>query len=282
MTMNILTFDIEEWFHSDFISGSGNWDNYEARIYNDIDRVLEALDKKKQKATFFCLGWIALKHPQVIKRIHARGHQIGCHSDMHELVFRFNKLQFSKDTETAIKRIEDLTGDKINLYRAPGFSITEKNPWAFEVLAENGIEFDCSIFPSNREYGGFPSFGNSEPSIIDVHGYFMKEFPINIVKIMGKEIIFSGGGFFRLLPYSLIHYWMKKSDYVMTYFHPRDFDAKLPMLHHLPLHRKFKSYVGLRKSFTKFKRLLNDFEFVNIEQADQLINWDKARTIKLF
>lgn len=280
--MNILTFDIEEWFHIGFFSDNSSWDNYQVRIDKGIDRILDTLDIQNQTATFFCLGWIASKYPEVIRKIHSKGHQIGCHSNTHELVFRLNKTRFKSDTEKAIKSIEDITGKGVNSYRAPGFSITENNLWAFEVLVESKIEYDCSIFPSRHEYGGFPSFKDCHPVILDIHGYKMKEFPMNTVKFLNRQIVFSGGGYFRLFPYTIIKFWMQQSDYVMTYFHPRDFDANQPVLPNLPLLRKFKSYVGLKSAFNKFNRMLEDFEFLNIEEADKEINWNKANTIKIF
>jgi len=169
----------------------------------------------------------------------------------------------------------------INLYRAPAFSITERSTWAFEVLAKFGIEFDCSIFPSVHEYGGFPSFGNFEPAILDISGYKMKEFPINTMRILGKDIIFSGGGYFRLFPYILIRHWVQQSNYVMTYFHTRDFDPHQPMLTQLPFHRKFKSYVGLKSAFRKFERLITDFEFISVKEADKRTDWSKAKIIRI-
>jgi len=109
----------------------------------------------------------------------------------------------------------------------------------------------------------------------------LKEFPINIIKVFGNNVVFSGGGFFRFFPYTLIRHWAKKSPYMMTYFHPRDFDPGQPMVQTLPFMRKFKSYVGLSTSFSKFQRLLDDFEFVDIRKADELIDWERTRMIKL-
>ena len=279
--MNILTFDLEDWFHCDFITGDLDWDRYPVRIHEGVDRILDVLEKEQIKATFFCLGWIVAKYPDVVRRIQASGHQLGCHSDMHELVFRFDRKAFEQDTERAIKRLEDVTGIRINLYRAPAFSITEKSSWAFEVLAKLGIEIDCSIFPSLHDYGGFSSFGKSEPAILDISGYRMKEYPINSLRVFGKDIIFSGGGYFRLFPYVLIHHWMKQSNYVMTYFHIRDFDPHQPMLPQLPIHRKFKSYVGLKSAFRKFEQLITDFKFITVEQADKVTDWSTAKIIKI-
>ena len=280
--MNILTFDIEDWYNCDFITPDFNWDKYEVRIYETVGRILDELEIRGLKATFFCLGWMAEKHPDVIRSIHKQGHHIGCHSYQHELSYRFDRKSFKKDTEKAKKLIEEVIGVPINAFRAPGFSITEKIKWAFEVLSELGFEYDCTIFPAVHDYGGFSGYGHAEPAILDLpNGAQLKEFPISVKSIMGKKFVYSGGGFFRLFPYVLIKHWASRSSYVMTYFHPRDFDPDQPMIHSLPTMRKFKSYVGLSKAFSKFQRLLNDFEFVSIEEADKLIDWDAARVVKL-
>jgi polysaccharide deacetylase family protein (PEP-CTERM system associated) len=279
--MHILTFDIEDWFHCDFISDNSTWNNYETRIYESTDRILQLLDEKKLKGTFFILGWIADNYPEVVKKIHAGGHEVGCHSLAHDLVHRMNTKTFLKDTETAIKTLEDIIGEKITLYRAPGFSITEKTPWAFEILYNLGIEIDCSVFPAEHDYGGFPGFGESKPARIRYNGVEMKEFPMNTHKIFNRNIVFSGGGFFRLFPYFLIKKWTSESQYVMSYFHPRDFDYGQPMLPQLPLIRKFKSYYGLKGAYKKFEKWLTDFETVSLYQADVIIDWKKTKVITL-
>ena len=280
--MNILTFDIEDWYNCDFISDNLNWDNYKVLIYDGVTKILEELDRRDQKGTFFCLGWIAEKHPDIIRQIASLNHHIGCHSYQHELTFRFDREGFRQDTVKAKKLIEDLTGHAVNAFRAPGFSITEKNAWALEVLTELGFEYDCSLFPAVHDYGGFSSYGKAEPAkLLLPNGAMLKEFPINIQKVLGKNIVFSGGGFFRFFPYPLIRYWGNQSLYMMTYFHPRDFDPDQPMVKSLPILRKYKSYVGLKNSFKKFQKLLDEFDFVTLEQADKTINWDEVRTIQI-
>lgn len=282
MYMNILTFDIEDWYNCDFISGDFNWDKYEVRIYEGIERILEELDRRKIKGTFFCLGWIAEKHPDVVRRIDSHGHHIGCHSYQHELAFRLDEKGFRKDTEKSKKLLEDLIGREVDAYRAPGFSITKNNTWAFEVLSELGFLYDCSIFPSEHDYGGFPSFGAAEPVLLRLrNGKTLKEFPINFKNFLGKDFVFSGGGFFRLFPYWLIRIWSQQTSYVMTYFHTRDFDPNQPMMSNLPLARKFKSYVGLKGAFSKFQHYLDDFEFINILQANDLTEWNTKRSIHM-
>jgi polysaccharide deacetylase family protein (PEP-CTERM system associated) len=280
--MNILTFDIEDWYNCDFITEDLNWDKYEVRIYEGIERILIELEKRQLKASFFCLGWIAEKHPRVIKDIYRQGHHIGCHSYQHELSFHLDRETFKQNTERAKKFIEDTIGTEINAYRAPGFSITDNIQWAFEILVELGFKYDCSVFPAAHDYGGFIHYGELEPSILRLaNGAQLKEFPINIHTIIGKSIVFSGGGFFRLFPYWLIKKWAEQSPYLMTYFHPRDFDPMQPVIKSLPLMRKFKSYVGLKTSFKKLQRLLSDFNFIDIQEADRQVDWDKMKKISI-
>jgi len=280
--MNILTFDIEDWYNCDFITPDLNWDKYEVRIYEGVERILQELENRRLKATFFCLGWIAEKHPDVIRSIHMQGHHVGCHSYQHELTYDLDPKSFRYNTEKSKKLIEDLIGESINVYRAPGFSITKHNTWALEILVELGFEYDCSLFPAAHDYGSFDSFGKAEPAILKFsNGVQIKEFPINNKRILTKNFVFSGGGFFRFYPYWLIKYWARSSSYMMTYFHCRDFDPKQPMIESLPLVRKFKSYVGLSTSFVKFQKLLNDFEFVSVDNADKLINWGNVRVLQV-
>ena len=277
LEMNILSFDIEEWFHCDFISSDENWGNREVRIYKNTDFILDTLAKYNRKGTFFILGWIAEKHPEIVKKIYNAGHEIGCHSMRHELVHRLTPEEFKEDTRKALDVIEQVIGEKVYIYRAPAFSITENTPWAFETLHEFGITHDASIFPSKHDYGGFPSFGKSEPSLVETHGVTMKEFPMNTHEILNRSIVFSGGGFFRLFPYSVIKKWTKESNYVMTYFHPRDFDKGQPMLQNLPLARKFKSYYGLKKAGSKFDKFISDFDTTSILSASEQFDWKNAK-----
>lgn len=280
--MYILTFDIEDWYNCDFISGDFAWDKWEYRVDKALIPLLDELDKRRLKGTFFCLGWLAEKHPDIICEIDRRGHQIGCHSYQHELSFRFTPEQFFEDTMKAKKLIENVIGKPVEAFRAPGFSITWQNTWAIEKLVEMGFKYDCSIFPANHDYGGMPHYGMAEPAILKTgSGSTIKEFPINIHVVAGKHIVFSGGGFFRFFPYWLIRKWGRDSSYMMTYFHPRDFDSGQPKVHGLPLMRRFKSYVGIKGNFNKWQKLLDDFSFVNVAAADKATDWSKARIVEL-
>ena len=282
--MNVLTFDIEEWYHildNNSTKTENEWLKFEVRIHKNMDKIFEFLKSNNLNATFFVLGWIAKKYPEIVKKIDSLGFEIGSHSHMHQLMYEKNENQVIDDTQKSIFILEDLIGKKILSYRAPGFSITEKNKWIFEILAELGIIYDCSIFPATRAHGGFPNFGEALPSIISYNGIKIKEFPINTISFFGKHWIFSGGGYFRITPYFLIKNWTKKSNYVMTYFHPRDFDYNQPIIKDLSFFRKFKSYVGLKNSMSKLDNWTSDFNFIDLRSADKLINWQKANVISL-
>jgi peptidoglycan-N-acetylglucosamine deacetylase len=282
--VHILTFDIEDWFHlleHDETMHESQWRLFESRIARNTDLILDCLAEAQVKATFFCLGWIARASPDVIKKIHAAGHDIGSHSNNHQLVHRLTPQQFREDLLSSIKLLEDLTGKKVRSYRSPGFSITKECIWAFAILAENGIEFDSSIFASHHAHGGFPEFCAMEPVIVEYDGMKLKQFPIIPGMFCARPINFSGGGYFRLLPYPLIRHLMAKSPYVMTYFHPRDFDPDQPLVPKLPPARILKSYVGLRSSLQKFRRLLGDFNFVDVVTADASINWQEQPRLSL-
>ena len=151
----------------------------------------------------------------------------------------------------------------------------------FEELLKQGIEIDCSVFPARRAHGGFRNYGSAEPSKVNIDGASIKELPINLFPVFGSKIIFSGGGYFRLMPYPAIHKMMTQSSYVMTYFHPRDFDHNQPVIRDLSLTRKFKSYYGLKGSIGKLQRLINDFQFVDVSQANDQIDWGAVKTLSL-
>jgi polysaccharide deacetylase family protein (PEP-CTERM system associated) len=280
--MKILTFDIEEWFHildNDATKTEAEWEGFESRIHRNMNKIHGILEN--QKATFFCLGWVARKYPEILKEIDRRGHEIATHSDLHQLAYEQNHKTFEQDLERSIRAIEDTIGKKVRAYRAPGFSLMEENKWVFEVLLKNGIEIDASIFPAKRSHGGFEKFGHAEPCWIEIDGMKLKEFPINLSSFAGKNMIFSGGGYFRLLPFPILNYLTKNSDYVMTYFHPRDFDADQPMVPGLNAIRKFKSYYGLANCLPKLQKLIQKHEFIDIKTAEDTIDWKKAKVVYL-
>lgn len=255
--------------------------SYPSRIDLYLPRILDRLDELETKATFFCLGWIARTYPNILKEIQRRGHELACHSDKHFFVREMTPESLNEDLRMSLGSIESVIGEKIVSFRAPAFSISEDSTWAFEVLAKNGIENDCSIFPTTRSFGGFPSFGDADPALIKYKDYTLREFPISTGKFLGKQMVFGGGGYFRLFPYWFIKKEMKKLNYNMTYLHMRDFDYEQPRFNHLSAMRKFKSYYGIKGAYSKFEKMLNDFEWVNLRQAIELIDFENVKKIKL-
>ncbi len=281
--MKILTFDLEDWFHildNPQTANPSNWNSFESRVEGNTERLLSLLDEKNITSTWFCLGWIAKKYPKLIKRI-SENHEIACHSMNHQLLFNMSPAEAGDDIRGNIHLLEEITGKKVNAYRAPGFSFTRDVKWLIQVLAEAGIKYDCSVFPMHRNHGGYPGLPAAGPCRISYHGVVIKEFPMNRQTLLGFPIVFSGGGYFRLLPYPVISLLMKKSEYVMTYFHPRDFDPTQPVLESLPMKRKFMSYTGLKNSFSMLNRLLNDYKFIALEQAAGEIDWNETPVINL-
>lgn len=287
--MNILTFDIEEWYIEKTYNGGRN-EKY-TEFNTILTKILHLLEDRNIKATFFCIGQMAIDFPDVIKLIANRGHEIGCHSHKHLWLNKLSKDEAMDDTQTAVDSLEQCIGKKIKSYRAPAFSIGENNLWAFEILAKCGIERDASVFPAVRDFGGFSLFDESGPIILNYKGITLKEFPVSTVKILGSNIVYSGGGYFRFFPLSFIINQMKKKSYSMTYFHIWDlipeikgvmtkeeyeeyFSEKGNLLNR---YRRFvKSNFGKKNALSKLEQLIESNDFINIEQANELINWSEV------
>lgn len=292
--MNILTFDIEEWYIEKAFRGG------RAFKYQEFDatlsKVLDELDRLKIKGTFFCVGKLASEFPDVVRRIASRGHEIGCHSYIHVWVNKMTEDVLHEDTKDALNALEDVVGRKVTSYRAPAFSITKKNPWAISVLADCGIESDASIFPAPRDFGGFPSFPQDTPCKVEYQGAVLKEYPIGMMSIAGRKVAYSGGGYFRLIPYWLISKTMSKRDYDICYFHLNDLiTQKRKLMSRADYEEYFmqpgtlknrliryaKSNAGRGDVLGKLVRLLSENKFVNIQEAEKLMDWDKTNTIVL-
>lgn len=291
--MNLLSFDIEEWYLNHQRSGPiekyAEYDRY-------LDSILNKLDERKLKATFFCVGEMGRLFPEVIRKIQQRGHEIGCHSNIHTWLNKMTEAECREDTHRAVDSLEQCIGEKVKSYRAPAFSIGEDNKWAFEILAENGIERDASIFPVARDFGGFPHFGQKTPCIVEYNGIRIKEFPICTTKVLGKETAYSGGGFFRFFPLSFVKKEMKKSEYAMCYFHIGDlvpesegvmsketYEAYFKEKGSLKARymRYLKSNLGKKNAFGKMMKLIDEMEFVGLQQAEEEIDWSSTSIVTL-
>jgi peptidoglycan-N-acetylglucosamine deacetylase len=280
--MNILTFDIEDWFHINFdpsFTTDENYRSFEGRLEAKLFDILDILEERNIEATFLCLGWIAKVYPHLIREIDKRGHEIGSHTFLHKLVHNQTPSEFDKDLSKSIKTLSDVTGKPIRIFRAPAFSIGPKNPWAFEVLIQNGIEIDLSVFPASRDFGGYQDIKTNSPHWIQYNGLKIKEYPINTGSFFKQKIIYSGGGYFRMLPFFLTQNLFQRNGYNMAYFHARDFDPKQPILDDLSFVRKLKSYYGLKSCWRKFEALLDNNDFISLRQSEQTYNWNTAKTI---
>ena len=282
--MHILSFDIEEWFHlleHEAVRHEASWGSFERKLPRMLDRILALLDDSGAKATFFCLGWVAREYPQLIRQIDAQGHEIGSHSDLHTLIFEQERSGFRDDLRRSKESLQQVTGKRVRAFRAPGFSLIPSCAWAFDILVEEGFEVDCSIFPARRAHGGFPSFGQARPLRIGTASGELREFPMNTAQVGGRRLVFSGGGYFRLLPLMLLQHLWRRSDYTMTYFHPRDFEPEQPYLPGLGPLRRFKSYHGLGRSESKLRAILREFPFESVESAEKKVDWASAPLVSL-
>ena len=282
--LRILTIDLEEWFHlldHDATRGEEAWSGFEVRIYENTERLLRILDETGSRATFFVIGWIARTYPDLVRRIADR-YPVGTHTDTHQLIWQQTPAQFREDLHASVCRLEDITGQKVNAFRAPGFSIRPGEAWAFEILAEEGISLDSSIFPAAASHGGWPGFPAESPVLIRKGSALIKEFPMSLKHIAGRSFVFAGGGYFRLFPYCLLRRWTEEhTDYSISYIHPRDLDAGQPMVPGLGLLRRFKSYYGLAGAEKKLRRYLSAFPFTDLQTADAAIDWSGCATIQL-
>lgn len=267
--LRILTFDLEDWYHildHPQTRDPEQWERFESRVERNTDRLLDLLQRHGQRATFFCLGWVAEKFPALIRRV-ADHHTIACHTYAHQLAYEQTPMMFRQDALRAKGLLEDITGRPVDLFRAAGFSVGPATPWFFEELIACGFRADSSIFPMRRGHGGYPGFPFDVPCRIASASGSVLEFPMSSKRFSGYSFAYSGGGYFRLMPYGLIRNWMSNADYCMTYFHPRDIDAGQPVLDSLPLSRRFKSYYGLQGCYSKLDRLLHDFRFDDLSTA---------------
>lgn len=270
-----LTFDIEDWFHlldNQSTKYPFQWEQFEKRVDIGLNIILNLCDKYNVQGTFFCLGWIAEKYPDLIREIQRRGHYIGTHGYAHRLVYELSQEEFREDVKKSIKILEEITGTKIEAYRAPGFSIREDSLWAFGVLGELGIKYDSSVFPARRAHGGLPRLIRTKPFIVKYNQYEIIEFPISIIPMGKYSFSYSGGGYFRLIPLLFLKFFFSSSKYVMTYFHPRDFDVNQPILKGLNIQKRFRYYYGINGCLNKLEGLLQTRSCSSIDSypKDQL------------
>jgi polysaccharide deacetylase family protein (PEP-CTERM system associated) len=266
--INALTIDVEEYFHPAEVQRSvsmESWDSLPSRVEEQTDRILELLDQHAVTATFFILGWVADHHPQVVRKIVRAGHEIGCHSYAHQLVYDLTPAQFRADTLRATAAIENAGGVTPRAYRAPSYSITLRSMWALEILVECGFGHDSSIFPIAHDRYGIPGFSR-HPQMIETPSGPILEVPVATAVLSRDTIVPVGGGaYMRLLPYRYTAAGIRRTNRterqsVCIYFHPWEIDAGQPRLA-AGLVSRLRTYAGLDGMEKKLDRLLTDFRF---------------------
>jgi len=265
--LNALSVDLEDWFHLEGVRSLQDrslWPRLPSIVERETDRLLEALAELQVRATFFTLGWVAERYPEVVRRVAAAGHEIGSHSYWHYRVDRMTPAEFRADLETSVKRLEDLTGQKVLGFRAPAFSITPGAEWALDVLREVGLKYDASMFPAPWGHGGYPvepvpQWFRGTPS-----GEPILELPLTPLRLRATAIPFSGGGYFRLLPLAVIHrgfrQYHREGRPVVVYLHPRDYAENCPQAE-MPFYQRFRCFAGIRGTWEKVLAVLQTYRF---------------------
>lgn len=260
--MNTLTFDIEDYYQVEnfkTVVPFASWDTFESRVHIGTDLILSLLEKYSVTGIFFILGWIAERNPSLVKKIAAGGHEIATHGYAHTMITQQTPEAFRDDVAHSIQILQEITGSKVESYRAPCFSVTKDTLWALDILAELGIKNDYSIFPIHHDRYGIPD-AERFPHVIALEGgKNISEYPMSTYEILGKRIPFSGGGYFRLLPIQWIAYMAKKMNSegkpVIFYLHPWECDPSQPRIAS-PLLSKFRHYLNLEKTTEKLEHLL--------------------------
>lgn len=266
--VNAFSVDVEDYFQVaafDKVVGREDWDELPSRVVGNTSGMLEILDNAGVKATFFVLGWVAERHPKLVRQIADHGHEIGCHGYSHRRVYWQTPEEFAEETGKAKKLLEDAAGVAVTGYRAASFSITNESLWALDILVENGFEYDSSIFPVRHDNYGIPA-AKSYASMIDTpKGAKIAELPMSTLSIFGYRLPVGGGGYFRLYPYWFSRWAMKRLNSSgrasVFYSHPWELDTHQPRFESAPALSKFRHYNNLDKFGSRVERLLSEFEF---------------------
>ena len=280
--INGLSVDVEEWFQVgafERVIAKHAWDSYTPRVEANCDRILAIFADAGVKATFFTLGWIAERHPALMRRIADQGHEIASHGWDHDRVFTLDANAFADDLKRARGAIEQASGQAVTGYRAPSFSIDQRTPWAFEVLAEQGYAYSSSVAPVAHDHYGWraaPRF-----AFQPLPGSDLIEIPVTTAEFAGRRLAAGGGGFFRVLPYAFSRWAIRQVNTDegrpgVFYFHPWEVDPDQPRVAHAPLKSKLRHYTGLDGMAGKLALLLRDFRW---GRMDQLAAIEAARTI---
>ncbi len=273
MITNALTVDVEDYFQVSAFReqiSPDDWPRFESRVVANTHRVLDVFDDGGAIATFFVLGWIAERHPQLVRDIAARGHEIACHGFSHQLIYRQSPAVFREETRRAKSLLEAQVQRPVRGYRAASFSITDASRWALDVLADCGFEYDSSMYPVRHDLYGTAVEAAGPHRITAPAGQTLIEFPMTTRSFMGMTVPVSGGGYFRLYPYQLTKFLLdsvnRDNEPFVFYMHPWEVDPGQPRIQS-SLKSRFRHYTNLERCETKLRALLRDFKFASMAEV---------------
>ncbi|WP_374661015.1 XrtA system polysaccharide deacetylase [Inhella sp.] len=267
---NAMTIDVEDYFQVSAFAPyipRADWERLHCRAPQNVARILDLLDEAGVKATFFTLGWIAERHPQLVRDIVARGHELASHGYGHERASDMSPTAFSDDVRRAKALLEDLGGVPVLGYRAPSFSIGVGNLWAFDVLAEAGYRYSSSVYPIQHDHYGMPDAPRWAHPVRDG----LIEVPVTTCRMGGRNLPSSGGGYFRLLPYGVSRWLIDKVNReerqsAVFYFHPWEIDPDQPRVRGVDAKSRFRHYLNLSRTEGRIRRLLSDFSWARMDE----------------
>ncbi len=263
-----FTVDVEDYFQVDAFSDVipvSAWDSFESRVVANTSRLLDLLDAHQVRGTFFVLGWIAERHPALIKAIAARGHEVASHGMSHQRVVAQSPEVFRRETRDSKCLLEDLIQAPVLGYRAATYSITRQSLWALDILQEEGFLYDSSIFPVRHDRYGIPDARTVPHRLETPGGKTIIEYPLTTVRLLGVNLPVAGGGYFRLFPYSLTRWGLRQARAegrsVVFYLHPWEVDPGQPRVEGARRRSRFRHYLNLDQTLPRLNRLLQDFQF---------------------
>ncbi len=276
--INALTVDVEDYYQVEGFTSvvrREDWSQWESRVEDNTRRLLELFARHHARGTFFTLGWVAERHPALVREIAAAGHEVACHGYEHRLIYQQTPDEFRRDLSRAKNILEAITGNRVEGYRAPSYSITAQSLWALDILIEEGFHYDSSIFPIHHDRYGMPD-AERFPHLIRREAGQIVEFPPSTVRLFGMNWPMSGGGYFRLLPYRLFRRGLarinQREDRAAIFFiHPWEVDAGQPVV---PGRRLdiWRHRINLHRTLPRLTRLLDDFRFAPVREViDQIL-----------
>ena len=270
MIVNAMTIDVEDYFHVAALAESikvDEWDARECRVEANTDALLALFDEKSIKSTFFVLGWVAQRYPDLVKRIAAGGHEVASHGFSHQLVYKQTPEVFRDETQRSKALLEDLIQAPVDGYRAASYSITAQSRWALDILVELGFVWDSSIFPVNHDRYGMPGTPELPYRLTTDNGGEIIEFPLSTAKLLGRTVPIAGGGYFRLFPYWFSRWGLgsinRKQEPFIFYLHPWEIDTGQPRVK-ASAFSMFRHYNNLDKCMDRLRMLTDDFQFATV------------------